>query len=293
MKPLHIFLLFLVVSIWGFNFVFVKIALQEIPPLLLCFSRFFLVSIPAIFFFKRPSVPFKWVVLYGLVMFVLQFALMFSGIRAGVSPGLSSLLLQTQVFFSIPFAALFLKERINRWQVMGALLAFSGISVVGFNLNASASLAGLVLVLSSAVTWGAGSVIVKKMGKTNSGSLLVWGGFIAWPPLLLLSLYIENSLPVLEQCLHLSWASYGAVCFITFGSTVVGFGIWNWLVQVYPISTIAPFTLLVPIFGMLSSLVFLGEPLESWKIMAAVLVISGLCLNVLGPLVVARRVKNI
>lgn len=283
MKSIHLFLVVLVVAVWGVNFVFVKIGLNEIPPMLLCFFRFFLVSIPFVFFIKRPSVPFKWVALYGLVMFFFQFALMFSGIQAGVSPGLSSLLLQTQVFFSLPFSALFLKETIRRWQIIGAVLSFSGICIVGYNLGSGASLTGLILVLFSAATWGLGSVIVKKMGKTNSGSLLVWGGIVAWPPLLLLSLVFENSLPVLLHLHELSWSSYGAILYITFGSTVFGFGIWNWLLQMYPISTIAPFTLLVPIFGMLSSLVFLNEPLQFWKIGAAILVISGLCLNLIGP----------
>lgn len=283
MKSIHILLVLLVVAVWGINFVFVKIGLKEIPPMLLCFFRFFLVSIPAVFLIKRPAVPFKWVALYGLVMFFFQFSLMFSGIKAGVSPGLASLLLQTQVFFCIPFAAVFLKEKINRWQIMGAALSFSGISIVGFNLGSGVSLAGLILVLSSAATWGLGSVIVKKMGKTNSASLLAWGSVIAWPSLLLLSLLLENSFPVLIHLHQLSWSSYGAILFIAFGSTVFGFGIWNWLVQMYPISTIAPFTLLVPVFGMLSSLIFLNEPLELWKILAAVLVISGLCLNLLGP----------
>lgn len=290
MKPFHVLLLLFVVAIWGLNFVFVKIGLQEIPPMLLCFVRFFLVSIPAVFFFKRPSVPFKWVVLYGFVMFVLQFALMFSGMNAGISAGLGSLLLQTQVFFSILFASIILKEKLNRWQLFGALLSFSGIAIVGLNLGAGATLPGLILVIAAAATWGIGSVIVKKMGRTQSGSLLVWGGFIAWPPLLLLSLLFENSHPILLNFHHLSPAAYVAVLFITICSTFFGFGVWNWLMQVYPLATVAPFTLLVPIFGMLSSMIFLDEPIESWKILAGVLVIGGLCLNLLGSRLLTKRV---
>lgn len=292
MKPFHILILLLVVAVWGINFVFVKIGLQELPPLLLCCSRFVLVSLPAIFFFKRPTVPFKWVLIYSLTMFVFQFALMFSGIQAGVSAGLASLMLQIQVFFSIFFAALFLKEKINRWQIFGALLSFCGIVMVGAHIGASATWSGLCLVLAAAAMWGLGSVIVKKMGKTQSGSLLVWGSLIAWPPLFLLSLAFEESLPIVLNVHQLSLETYVAVLFIAGGATVFGFSIWNRLLQIYPVSLVSPFTLLVPLFGMLGSVLFLDETLEGWKILAGSLVISGLCLNIFGSRFLPKRVAD-
>lgn len=282
MKLLHIFLVLSVVAVWGINFVFVKIALDVVPPLFLCFCRFFLLNLVALFFLKPVKVPFKWIALYGLVMFVLQFALMFLGMNAGVSAGLGSILLQTQAFFSILFAATILKEKINRWQVFGGLVSFSGIALVCMNLGASATLPGVALVLLAAATWGSGSVIVKKIGKIQTGSLLAWGSLVAWPPLILLSLYFEDSFSILLNIHHFSWETHIAILFITLGSTAFGFGTWNWLLQLYPLGTMAPFTLLVPIFGMLSSVLWLGEPLELWKILAGILVISGLCFNLLS-----------
>jgi O-acetylserine/cysteine efflux transporter len=214
---------------------------------------------------------------------------MFLGMQAGVSAGLGSLLLQTQVFFSIFFASIILKEKINRWQLFGAILSFSGIAFVGLNLGASATLPGLLLVIAAASTWGLGSVIVKKMGRTQSGSLLTWGGLVAWPPLLLLSLLFEESQPILLNLQGLSMTAYITIGFVTLCSTVFGFGIWNWLVQLYPLATIAPFTLLVPIFGMLSSVILLDEALEPWKVVSGLLVISGLSFNILGARILAAR----
>ena len=289
MRPLHIFLVLLVVAVWGFNFVFVKIGLSEVPPLLLCASRFIPVSLPAIFFFKRPQIPFRWVILYTLVMFIFQFTLMFIGMKAGVSAGLGSLLLQIQVFFSLFFAKVLLKERIHRWQVFGALISFSGIVLVGWKIETGATFLGFILVLASAMVWGLGSVIVKKMGKVRSSSLLVWGSFLAWPPLVLLSLLFEDSGQILSNAHHLSSASLAAILFIALGSTAFGFGIWNHFIQVYPLATIAPFTLLVPIFGMLGSTIFLKETLESWKILSGVLVVSGLTLNLASTRIHQRQ----
>lgn len=282
MRPFHFFLLLFVVAVWGANFVFVKVGLAELPPMLLCAARFIPVSIPAIFFFKRPEVPFGWVILYTLVMFIFQFTLMFTGMKAGVSAGLGSLLLQIQVFFSLFFAKALLKEAINRWQVFGAVVSFSGIFLVGWKIEAGASFLGFLCVLASAMAWGLGSVIVKKMGKVQSSSLLVWSSFLAWPPLLLFSLFIEGSSEIVVNPHQLSSGSYAAILFIAIGSTAFGFGIWNHLVQVYPLGTVAPFTLLVPVFGMLGSMFFLGESLEPWKIISAGLVVSGLCLNLTG-----------
>ncbi len=289
MKLIHFFLLLLVVVVWGVNFVFVKIALDAVPPLFLCFTRFFFLSLFGIPFFKPSTLPFKWVVLYGLVMFTLQFSLMFSGMNAGVSAGLASLLLQIQVFFSILFAATILKERLNYWQLFGGLVSFSGIAIVFMNSGSGATLPGLVLVLAAAATWGGGSVIVKKMGKTQTGALLSWSSLVAWPPLLLLSLVFEDSLPLLLNFHRLSLQTHAATFFITMASTAFGFGVWNWLLQIYPLGKIAPFTLLVPIFGMMSSVVLLGESLEAWKILSALLVISGLCFILLGPRLFSRQ----
>lgn len=289
MKPLHILLLLLVVAIWGINFVFVKIALDEFPPLFLCFLRFFFLSIPAIFFIKRPPAgSFKMVALYSLVMFVLQFALIFTGMTLGVSPGLASILLQTQVFFSILFASLILKEKVNSWQLLGAFISFSGVCLVAAKLGGNASLLGFLFVLAAAATWGGGSVIVKKMGTISTASLIVWSSLLAWPPLLLLSLLVENSYPLILDFHHLEIQTYSALSFIILGSTAFGFGVWNRLLHFYPLATMAPFTLLVPIFGLLSSAFFLNEPLQLWKISAGILVLAGLCVNLLSRRILQR-----
>ena len=288
MQSIHFALALLVVMVWGFNFVVIKVGLQEISPLLLGFARFFLTSIPAIFFIKRPKVPFRMVLWYGLVMFALQFALLFMGMYAGVTPGLASLLLQLQVFFTALLAISFFGEKLHLWQVIGALVAFSGIALVAMHLTGDITLTGFLLVIGAAASWGAGNVISKKIGKVNMVSLVIWGSLVAWPPLLAISCFIEGPDKLFYTFQHLTWMSGGAVLYITYLSTLFGFGVWSWLLHHHPLGTIAPFTLLVPVFGILSSTLVLGEPLQSWKIFAALLVIAGLCINLLGPRIATR-----
>jgi O-acetylserine/cysteine efflux transporter len=283
MRLPHLVLILLIVVIWGFNFVVIDVALAAVSPLTLCFARFFVVSIPAVFFIKRPAVPFKKVMLYGLVLFALQFALLFTSMKVGMPASLASLLLQLHVFFTILLAVLFLGEKPSYWQVLGALIAFAGIMIVGLHIGGSVTWLGFILMLASAFAWAMGSFISKKIGKVNMISLVVWGNLVAWPPILLLTCMTEGTANVLHSIQQLSWLSIGAILYIAYLSTVFGFAAWNWLLHEYPVATIVPFTLLVPIVGMLCSALVLGEALEPWKIFAGVLVIAGLCVNLLAP----------
>ncbi|WP_036246931.1 EamA family transporter [Methylobacter sp. BBA5.1] len=278
----------LVVAIWGFNFVVIKVGLKEIPPILLCALRFFLSAFPAVFFIKRPAVPFRSVMAFGLVMFASQFALLFSGMYAGTTAGMASLVLQVHVFFTVALAVVFLAEQPSVWQIIGALTAFSGIGLVAAHTGGEISALGLILIVAAAASWGIGNLIAKKLGKVDMLALVVWGSLVAWPPLLLLSYLLEQDSWSLEGMAYLSWPTIGAVGYITYLSTLLGFAVWSWLLSHYPAATVAPFTLLVPVFGFTSSALALGEPLYPWKLAAAVLIIAGLCINLAGARIAMR-----
>jgi len=284
----HMTLAILVVTIWGVNFVVIKVGLKEIPPILLCALRFFLAAFPAVFFIKRPAAPLRMVVGFGLVMFSLQFALLFSGMYAGTTAGLASLLLQVQVFFTVLLAVLFLAEKPSIWQVAGALVSFSGIGLVAANLGGEISIYGLLLIVAAAASWGLGNLISKKLGKVDMLALVVWGSLVAWPPLLILSFILEQNSWNVETISHISWLTVGAIGYIVYPSTLIGFSTWSWLLSRYPAATVAPFTLLVPIFGFTASALVLDEPLSIWKISAAALVISGLCINLFASRIAIR-----
>lgn len=284
----HSLLAILVIAFWGVNFVVIQIGLQEVPPILLTFLRFFFATFPAIFFVKRPRIPWKMLFLYGLFMFTLDFALLFTGMYVGVSSGIASLTLQTQVFFTALLAAYFLKERITRWQIFGAILAFLGIGLVGANTGGDVNFFGLFLVELAALSWAAGNLVSKKIGKVEMLPLVIWGSFVAWPPLLLLSLLLEDNLWSLQTLFSLSWQTIGVVAYLVYPVTLFGFAAWSWLLSRHPSSSVAPFTLLVPIFGFSSSAIILGESVPMWKVGAAVLIVSGLVISLYGKVLVAK-----
>lgn len=279
----YILLALSVVAIWGINFVVIQVALKEIPPLMLTFLRFFFAAFPAVFFLKRPqNTSWKMLFLYAMTMFVLDFSLLFSGMYAGVSSGIASLSLQTQVFFTAILAVVFLKEKMSLPKIAGATVAFSGIIFVGFHTGGDVNLLGLVLVEGAALSWAMGNLFSKQIGKVDMLSLVVWGSLLSLPFLLGLSFALEFDYWKVETFSHLSWLSIGSILYLVYPVTLFGFAIWSFLLSRYPATTVAPFTLLVPVFGFSSSALLVGEALPLWKLIAAFLIVSGLVINLYG-----------
>lgn len=279
----HLLLALLVVSIWGSNFVAIKIALHDLPPLLLCMLRFVFVAIPAVFFLRRPAVPVRQLLEYGLTMFAFQFGFLFLGMKLGISPGLASLVLQFQVFVTLALAATLLKERIYPAQVGGALIAAAGFALVAVHLGGEVSIAGLVCLLFAAISWGWANFTAKRLGRVNPLALVVWGSLVVPVPMAVASAIFEGPALIVRSLTHLGGPALLGGAYIVYLSTLVAYSLWSWLLARHPATTVTPFALLVPVFGLLSSALMLGEPLPVWKLVAAALVIAGLSLNVFGP----------
>lgn len=282
MRPAHILLAVFVTLLWGLNFVAIPLGLQNLPPIFLSFLRLFIVSITATFFVKKPKAPAKKVIFYGLTMFSLQFSFLFSSIQAGLSPALAPLLLQTQVFFTAAFALIWLKEKLTYWQIAGALIAFAGIFLVGLDSQGESTPLGILLVLASALSWGLGNIVTKQIGNVDRVSLVVWGCLVAWPPVLLVSLCVEGPHAIGQALMELDWTSVGSILYLSFGSQLLAFILWNRLIYLYPLATIAPYTLLIPIFGALSSSLVFSLPIQTVEVVAFVLVILGLSVDTFG-----------
>ena len=271
-----------VVAIWGVNFVVIKVGLQDLPPILFTALRFAFAAFPLVFLVKRPAIPWKLLAGYGLFQFALQFTLLFSGMKLGLPPGLASLVIQLQAFFTIGLAILMLNERPRPTQWIGAFVALCGMLLVALHLEGKATIVGFLLVIAGGLSWATANIITKKIGRTNPVALVVWGALLATPPLLLTSLLIEGPAAWIDAARHAGWLSVGAVFFQSYPNTIIGFGIWSMLMRKYPTATIAPFTLLVPVFGMLSAALLLDEALQWWKIAAGLLVLGGLAFNQFG-----------
>lgn len=279
----HLLIALLVVAIWGSNFVAIKVALHDLPPFLLCALRFVFVSLPLVFFVPRPAVTGRQLVTYGLTMFAAQFAFMFLGMKLGMPAGLASLVLQFQVFVSLALSVVMLGERVRAVQIAGTAVAAGGFTLVGLHTGGDVTAAGLICVLLAATSWGFANVTSRRLGKVNPLSLVVWAGLVVPLPMGLASLLVEGPDLIWHSLTHTGATAWLGLAYTVYLSTLVAYSLWSWLLSHYPASTVTPFTLLVPVLGMLSSALLLGEPLPGWKLQAAALVLGGLALNVFGP----------
>ncbi len=282
----HLLLALAVVAVWGTNFVVIKGALTEVPPLLLATMRFALSALPWLLFIKRPAVAWRYLVAYG-VFIGFMFGLLFLAMRADVSPGLASLLMQSQVFFTLLLVAWLQHERMPRVQYAGLALATLGFVLIAWQSfdqsHSDVTPLGLTLALGGALCWACGNVVSRSIGKVDMLGFMVWSSVFAVPPLLALSLAFEGSAAFTVALPRASVAAWAAMLWQSLGNTLFGFGAWGWLLARHPAATITPLALLIPFFGMGASALLLGEPLQAWKLGAAALVISGLAVNVLGP----------
>ena len=286
----RLLLALLIVTIWGSNFVAIKLALHDLPPLLLCTLRFVFVAIPAVFFLPRPAVPLRSLLVYGFSMFAFQFGFMFLGMRLGVSAGLASLILQFQVFVTLGLAVVFLKETVSFPQIAGALTAAAGFVVVGRHTGGDVTAAGFACLLIAAVSWGIGNFTSKRVGQVNPLALVAWGSLPVAFAMAAASLVFEGPALVVHSLTHVGLTAILCTAYTVYFSTLVAYSLWSWLLARHPATTITPFALLVPVFGKITSALFLGEPLPGWKLAAAALVIAGLSLTIFGP-VLARFLR--
>ena len=293
LAPAHFLLALAVVAVWGTNFVVIKTALNDLPPLLFATLRFLLALLPAALFLRRPRVALGNLAGYGLLIGAGQFGLLYIAVDGRISPGLASLVVQTQVFFTIGLAMWLAGERLRAFQAAAVVLAAAGLGVVGLHTDATTTWAGLLLVLGAALSWSGGNILTKRAGSINMLAYVVWSSAFSVPVLFGLSLAFEGWDRITGSLGHAGVGTWVAVAWQAWGNTLFGYAAWSWLLSRYQAAAVTPMALLVPVFGMGASALWLHEPLPGWKLLAAALVIAGLALNVLWPHLRARKARSV
>lgn len=287
--PLRHFLLALaVVAVWGTNFVVIRIGLDHLPPLLFATLRFTLVLLPMAFFVKRPPVSWANLAAYGVLIGAGQFGLLFMAMKGHISPGLASLVVQTQVFFTIGMAMRINREPIKAFQIAALLLAAAGIVLIAAHGGGAATPLGVILVLLAAASWSGGNMVARQAGTVNMLAYVVWASLFSIPPLFLMSLWLEGWPAIVKGVTSAGVVTWAAVAWQAVGNTMFGYAAWGWLLARHPAATVTPMALLVPVFGMGASALLLHEALPAWKLIAAALVLTGLAVNMLWPKVRMR-----
>ena len=290
MSVSHVLQALLVVLIWGVNFVVIRWGLNEVPPFLLAAARFSLVVFPAIFFIKKPNVPWRWLIAYGLFNSFGQFAFLFWAMKVGMPAGLASVVHQAQVFFTLIFSVLILQQRTQVTQWLGLMIAVLGLALIAYGKNVGSAAGmqmttvGLLLNLLGAASWAIGNVVVSAMRRAGIQpepfGLVIWSSLIPILPFLLISGLFERH--VYPDWQAISWHSIVSALYLAWAATLLGYGLWSRLLSQYEPNRVAPFTLLVPVVGLLTAWLVLGERLNQWQLWGSACLLIGLAVNVLG-----------
>ncbi len=294
MRPRDVVLALLLVLLWGVNFVVIKWGLRGVSPFVLGALRFTFAALPAVFFLRPPKVPLRLYLGYGLASGLGQFAFLFVAIKTGMPAGLASLVAQSQAFFTVLLAALFCGERPKTGQVLGMAVAAVGLTVIGAAQGTAMPLAGFLLTLCAALCWALGNLASRalaKHGPVNVLAFVVWSSLIPPLPFLGLSCLLEGVAASRASLAAMDTRSWLAVAYLAFAATLVGYGLWNRLLRAYPANLVVPFTLLIPVVGLLAAFVALGERLSVVQVLGGALVVAGLALPLLPGALRLRAAK--
>ncbi len=281
MRWQHVALGVLITAIWGFNFVVLKVALVGVPPILLTAIRFIFSCLPVLFLPRPKGMRWRDLLIVGLTSFLGQYIFLFVAMAKGMPAGLSSVTLQLQVFVTIVFSIVFLGERPKLQQYLGAALALAGLGTIASTVGAGSTIPviAMVFIVLSACTWAFGNFTVRKAGPdAGFGTLagVCWMSLVPPLPALAISFAFEGPDRMLAAITHIQPITVAAIAYTVVLSTWAGFAVWGYLLSTYPAGKAAPFALLVPVFGGLSSYLVLGETLSPTRLVGSLMIFAGL-----------------
>ncbi|MBF6238185.1 EamA family transporter [Nocardia otitidiscaviarum] len=272
-----------VVVLWGLNFLAIRVGLDHFPPFFFVGLRFAVIAVPVLLFVPRPRVPWRYLLMYGTGFGVLQFAFLFTAMRAGMPTGLSSLVLQSSAPFTVLLGALLLRERLRPIQLVGIAAAMAGMAVIGWDRAHHAALLPLLLTLAGGLSWAFGNIGSRLAMADTEGvnplHLTLWMAVVPPLPMFALSALTEGPTTgwrdLAESCTATGWPALAALAYIVLLGTIAGSGLWTLLMSRYPAGTVAPLSLLVPVVGIAAAWAFLHETPTALSLLGAAVVIIG------------------
>lgn len=280
LPPRDLALVMCVILAWGSNFTAMKMVLEELPPLLFVSLRF-AILIPLIALFPRPA-SWKAIVGVGILVNTGQFGFLFVAMRADITAGLASLILQSQAPLTILLAAIFFKERVSWVQIVGVMMACAGLAGFGLSGGGNITLIGLGLVLCGALSWACGNLVFRRLPGVNMAALFIWASLIPPLPMLGLSVVMEGPAPF-ATIAAMGIGGWAGVFYVAIISTLIGYSIWGSLLSRHPAAMVTPFALGIPIVGIFTAWAVLGETVNGAEAFSGVIILLGITVAVLGP----------
>ena len=281
MRIIHILIAIFIAFIWGTNFVAIKLSYESFTPFSLLFVRFTLCVFPLIFFIPKPKTSWKNIFLIALFLWIGQFSFLFVGMYLGASAGLTSLILQSQTIFTVILSIFWVGYRPRTGELIGLGIAAAGIIGIAYERFTGGSWQGLALMIPAAICVSISNMLFANKKQTNDNplSLIVWSSIFPIVPMFAASMIFEGSDALVNVVENLTYTASGAILYTIIFSTLIATSLWAHLLRLHNPSEVVPYTLLVPIFGMVSSMIVLGESYTMETIGFGLAVIAGLGIN--------------
>lgn len=271
-----------ITCLWGINFSVIKAGVNNSDPFVLIALRFLFAALPAIFFVKKPNVAWRYIALYGVLCGVGVWGMMAMSLFYGLSVGTASLILEFGVFISVLMGWLFLHEKINSSFKVGLLLSLFGLLFMANINDGSVTLIGFLFALVAATLFSVINLMIKKLRIDNMFSFVAWASIFAPLPLLLMA-YAINDVNIFQQAVNINQTALASVLFQAYPTTLLGYWLWNNMLRKYSLSVMSSIKLLVPVFALLSSVLFYDEQLPFNKICAFAFILAGVLLPIVTP----------
>lgn len=262
-----------VAALWGGNFVAAKIALTSWPPFLLLGVRFVMVALLLAPLLRTRPRHLPQVLLLSFLLGTLHFSLMFGAIRAGLDVSSGIIATQLGVPFSCLLGSIVFGERIGRWRSLGMLVAFIGILVIAGTPQIGNQFWQFGFSCAAAFAWAVANAVMKRMGEVSIMPLLAWISVFCIPQYVLLSLVFDDHQWTLIQ--SADWHVWLSLSYTAVFSTIIAYGMWYRLLGRFPVSHIAPYQMLVPVFGLAAAQLFFSEPLTMQFLAGGLLTLAG------------------
>ncbi len=276
MNSKHVVMAFSIVVLWGLNFVALKISVLSMPPIFLAGLRFFLISIPWIFFVEKPKVSKRQFITLPITLGVLQYSLLYYGMSTGLSAGLSAVILQTQSFFTVIMSTILIKEKPKLNEILGLLIGALGVIILLINNDGDFKIEAVLIIFAAAISWGIANIQLKNLGNINMVSFLIWISPFAAILLFIISFILEYDSILNIDFSNIEIKVFLSIFYTAYLSTVIGFTMWQYLLNKYKSVQITPYGLLVPVTGSIFGYIILSEVLEIYQIISGIIIIIGL-----------------
>lgn len=274
-----------VAMVWGMGLVFAKAAIAHFPPILLMSLRFTVTALALVWFVKPPTGTMKALFWVAIVSAAIQYSLTFTGLK-GLDAGVTALIVQLEVPFLTLLGALLLKEVTGLRKWLGIGVAFVGVAIIVGTPAVAVAWGSVALVIGGSFIWAVGQIMVRRLKAIDGLTVTAWVAVFAAPQLLVMSLIFERGqIEAVQSAGPVVWV---AVAYLGLVMTALGYGLWYSLIRRHPVSQVAPFLLLLPVFSLAGGALFLGETLDWRTVFGGVIVIAGVAV-----IVVERPVRPV